>query len=303
MRAIASADQGEGGSEDGVCPVGSRLSDVKSRIECQKGKRAGSAEWYACSPWLEASKAVAGGAKHSYGKALFNLYPGGSEQIQLSAEGAVVSECEKARGEWLDGGWDDQGLRWRDGEEYGLSRRGGGGGEAGIWGAGRSQRVRVLVHDDMNDYHPFLSPPDTEGGIVRHCPVPCVFRGLGGDAGLVSTDVDVDEAHVVLFLGDLELYRADPGGRSGLPGKRRQGGGAVRAVAVREALSKFPAKAWEKYDANVTYERGSDAAYGYVASVDALLRSSAASPSWGQRENSMSAVTLRCGSGKVIGSF
>lgn len=318
MRAIALYDQGELQGEEGACPVGSRLEEVVSRRECQEGKRTGKKEWHSCSPWLQAFEVISSGGTHVHDKALlFNLYPGGGEAIQLSAEVAVIQECEKARREWIAGEWDDGGMRWHEGERYGkpasklaaergggeqhVSAEGGGGQQVAeedaggaLWKARRGERVRVLVHDDMSDYHPFLNPP--AGGLVKHCAVPCEFRAFAP-----GVNVDADEADVVLFLGDLELYRRDPGGRKGLPGTGRAGGGAVRAVAVREALSKFPKAAWSKYDANVTYERGADASYGYVASVDAMLRRASASPGWGERENSVSAVALRCGSGKDSG--
>ena len=90
---------------------------------------------------------------------------------------------------------------------------------------------------------------------------------------------------VGLYLGDLEVYRRDPGARPlpSLPhptfptdalqrslapamdesqsAPRGDGGGEeLRAVVFREAESKFPAHAWAKYSVNITYNRAAQVA-------------------------------------------
>jgi len=98
--------------------------------------------------------------------------------------------------------------------------------------------------------------------------IPCTFRN---SSHLLGARHDVE-----LYLGDKELYRSSPGSRELAP----RSDGALRAVAFREATSKFPVHAWGKYDLHITYEvsnaaQGASASagvtYGYLESLDLLL--------------------------------
>mmetsp|Transcript_21445 Transcript_21445/g.53876 ORF Transcript_21445/g.53876 Transcript_21445/m.53876 type:complete len:296 (+) Transcript_21445:1-888(+) len=84
----------------------------------------------------------------------------------------------------------------------------------------------------------------------------------------------------------------DPGSRPLPVGLKNT---AKTAVVMREAVSKFPAKAWSKYDMNITYQLSANVTYGYIESVDALLRAAEQSNGYHERDTMLSAVALRCG--------
>ena len=124
---------------------------------------------------------------------------------------------------------------------------------------------------------------------------------MDGTGGQIAGDVG-------LYLGDLEVYIRQPGTRQLPP--RAGVGGELRAVVFREAESKFPARAWGKYDLNVTYSRAAQVTYGYLDDFDLFLAEAAAAVS-GQEQNTetatvpglapasrpdlVGAVILRCG--------
>jgi len=139
-------------------------------------------------------------------------------------------------------------------------------------------------------YHPHLYAQGEQ-----LCQVGCTFM-MDPSGGLIVGDVGV-------YLGDLEVYRRDPGGRvlprasgpeGGEGGSGR--GGELRAVVFREAESKFPAKAWSKYDLNITYSANAQVQYGYLDSLELLLRDASYSVQRPElRPDVVGAVILRCG--------
>jgi len=118
------------------------------------------------------------------------------------------------------------------------------------------------------------------------CQVGCTF--------IIDTTGGHIEGDIGLYLGDLEVYRRDPGKRA-LP-KPVAYGNELRAVVFREAESKFPANAWSKYHVNITYSLGAHVPYGYLDDFRLFLEAAAFSVTRPEhRPDMVGAVVLRCG--------
>jgi len=152
----------------------------------------------------------------------------------------------------------------------------------------------------------------SRGGLTRGSPCP---QAQGQQECNISCTFIIDHkpagtrarGHAAIFLGDLEVYRRDPGGRKLGPrggGASAAGNGAGeewegqedRVVVFREAESKFPAAAWEKYQVKVTYSRAAHVSYGYLDDLDNMLAEAVAAVRRPElRPELLGAVLLRCG--------
>eukprot|EP00931_Biecheleriopsis_adriatica_P043448 TRINITY_DN24845_c0_g1_i2.p1 TRINITY_DN24845_c0_g1~~TRINITY_DN24845_c0_g1_i2.p1 ORF type:complete len:432 (-),score=62.12 TRINITY_DN24845_c0_g1_i2:9-1304(-) len=113
----------------------------------------------------------------------------------------------------------------------------------------------VIAVPNMKNWHYHLAG----AGPVTRCAQRCQF----------SNDMaHLNVAEAVIFLGDEELY---PKRELKLPPKPAENPGVKYFGIIREALSVFPSKYWDKYDGRITYstdtsEHGGNAiTYGYSA--------------------------------------
>mmetsp|Transcript_29391 Transcript_29391/g.94336 ORF Transcript_29391/g.94336 Transcript_29391/m.94336 type:complete len:467 (-) Transcript_29391:12-1412(-) len=135
-------------ADEFFCPPGTLRSDVEGRIACSSSL-GNPREVKDCAPWLHSAREARRGRGRAHPPKFWeNLFPGGGERTQRSAEEALLREGRRAREDWV---------------AHVRSR-------AAARAANLSEVVRVGFADDVEMYHPHLSVLGPQA-----CDVPCVF--------------------------------------------------------------------------------------------------------------------------------